>query len=173
MRPDLHLGDRDMRNGLVGLAALLLLPSPHFASAQTQASRYINPASLTKPNGYTHVVVAPDNRTVYVAGQVALDSTGQLVGGSDFKAQAQRVYENLRRALTSVGGSLDDVVKTTTFITDLRNLPTLREVRAQLSQRSGRPPANTLVVVSSLARPELMIEVEAIAVLRGSVRFAE
>ena len=158
--------------GWACLTALLLLARPHFAAAQTQASRYLNPPSLTKPNGYTHVVVAPDNRTVYLAGQVALDSTGQLVGGGDFKAQAQRVYENLRRALTSVGGSLDDVVKTTTFITDLKNLPTLREVRAQVS-RSGHPPANTLVVVSSLARPELMIEVEAVAVLSQSVRFAQ
>ena len=158
---------------LAGLAALVLLIAPQAAaSAQTQGSRYINPPSLTKPNGYTHVVVAPDNRTVYVAGQVALDSTGQLVGAGDFKAQAERVYENLRRALTSVGGSLDDVVKTTTFITDIKNLPALREVRARIS-RSGRPPANTLVVVSSLARPELMIEVEAVAVLSQSVRFAQ
>ena len=157
---------------LAALAALVLLSSLRSVSAQSQASRYINPPSLTKPNGYTHVVVAPDNRTVYIAGQVAFDSTGQLVGGGDFKAQAQRVYQNLRRALASVGGSVDDVVKTTTFITDLKNLPTLREVRSQVS-RSGRPPANTLVVVSSLARPELMIEVEAIAVLRGSVRYAE
>ncbi len=125
---------------LAGLAALLLLTTPQSAvSAQTQGSRYINPPSLTKPNGYTHVVVAPDNRTVYVAGQVAFDSTGQLVGAGDFKAQAQRVYENLRRALTSVGGSLDDVVKTTTFITDIKNLPALREVRAQVSR--SRPPA--------------------------------
>ena len=158
---------------LAGFAALLLLTTPQSAaSAQTQGSRYINPPSLTKPNGYTHVVVAPDNRTVYVAGQVALDSTGQLVGAGDFKAQTERVYENLRRALTSVGGSLDDVVKTTTFITDVKNLPALREVRARIS-RSGRPPANTLVVVSSLARPELMIEVEAVAVLSQSVRFAQ
>jgi enamine deaminase RidA (YjgF/YER057c/UK114 family) len=151
-------------------SSLSLLPST--LPAQSQASRYINPASLVKPNGYTHVVVAPDGRTVYLAGQVAFDSTGQLVGAGDFRAQADRVYQNLRRALTAVGGSLDDVVKTTTFITDLKNLPALREVRAQYS-RSAKPPANTLLVVSSLARPELLIEVEAIAVLRQSVRYAE
>ena len=70
---------------LAAFAALLLLIAPQSAaSAQTQGSRYINPPSLTKPNGYTHVVVAPDNRTVYVAGQVAIDSTGQLVGAGDF-----------------------------------------------------------------------------------------
>jgi len=141
-------------------------------AAQGQASRYINPPGLTKPNGYTHVVVAPDGRTVYLAGQVAFDSTGQLVGGADFRPQADRVYENLRRALASVGGTLEDVVKTTTFITDLKNLPTLREVRSQYA-RSGRPPANTMLVVSSLARTELLIEVEAIAILRTGVRFTE
>ena len=141
-------------------------------SAQGQASRYINPPALVKPNGYTHVVVAPDGRTVYVAGQVAFDSTGQLVGSGDFRAQADRVYQNLSRALASVGGTLEDVVKTTTFITDLKNLPTLREVRSQ-SARSGHPPANTMLVVSSLARPELLIEVEAIAILRTGVRFTE
>ena len=140
MRPDSHPGDRRYahRTGWV-LAALLLLASPPSSSAQTQTSRYINPPGLTKPNGYTHVVVAPDNRTVYLAGQVAFDSTGQLVGAGDFKAQAQRVYENLRRALASVGGSLDDVVKTTTFITDIKNLPAC----AKSGPRSPavRPPA--------------------------------
>jgi len=80
--------------------------------------------------------------------------------------------QNLGRALASVGGTLEDVVKTTTFITDLKNVPTLREVRSQHA-RSGRLPANTLLVVSSLARPELLIEVEAIAILRAGVRFTE
>ncbi|MFL5492535.1 MAG: RidA family protein, partial [Gemmatimonadales bacterium] len=58
---------------VAGLVALLLLTTQSSVTAQTQGSRYINPPSLTKPNGYTHVVVAPDNRTVYVAGQVAFD----------------------------------------------------------------------------------------------------
>jgi len=157
---------------LVLSLASLMGPFNSDLAAQGQASRYINPSGLAKPNGYTHVVVAPDGRTVYIAGQVAFDSTGQLVGAGDFRAQADRVYQNLQRALKAVGGSLDDVVKTTTYITDLKNVPALREVRAQYS-RSARPPASTLLVVSSLARPELMIEVEAVAVLRASVRYAE
>jgi enamine deaminase RidA (YjgF/YER057c/UK114 family) len=164
---------RFSRGRALVLSVLSLLPFlGSELDAQSQASRYINPSSLVKPNGYTHVVVAPDGRTVYVAGQVAFDSTGQLIGAGDFRAQADRVYQNLRRALSAVGGSLQDVVKTTTYITDLKNLQLLREVRAQYS-RSGSPPANTLLVVSSLARPELMIEVEAVAVLGQSVRFAQ
>jgi enamine deaminase RidA (YjgF/YER057c/UK114 family) len=137
--------------------------------AQGSGARYINPPTLVKPNGYTHVVVAPDGRTAYIAGQVAYDSTGQLVGGNDFKAQAERVFQNLRRALASVGGSLDDVVKTTTFVTDEKHLAALREIRLKYLDPT-HPPANTLVVVSSLARPTLLIEIEAIAVLRNVVR---
>jgi len=152
----------------MGVATLLIL-SPSQAHSQGQAPRFINPPSLVKPTGYTHVVVAPDGRTVYVAGQVALDSTGQLVGGGDFRAQAEQVFHNLRRALTSVGGSLGDVIKTTTFVTDLKNVPPLREVRGKYLDPK-HPPANTLLVVSSLARPELLLEIEAVAVLGQAVR---
>jgi enamine deaminase RidA (YjgF/YER057c/UK114 family) len=148
------------------LTVLVLLPT---TGAAQGGSRYLNPPTLVKPNGYTHVVVAPDARTVYVAGQVAFDSTGQLVGGSDFQAQADRVFQNLRRALASVGGSLDDVVKTTTFVTDQKNVEKLREIRLKYLDKA-HPPANTLVVVSSLARPNLLIEIEAVAVLSGVVR---
>jgi enamine deaminase RidA (YjgF/YER057c/UK114 family) len=148
------------------LTVLVLLPT---TGAAQGGSRYLNPPTLVKPNGYTHVVVAPDARTVYVAGQVAFDSTGQLVGGSDFQAQADRVFQNLRRALSSVGGSLDDVVKTTTFVTDQKNVEKLREIRLKYLDKA-HPPANTLVVVSSLARPNLLIEIEAVAVLSGVVR---
>jgi len=149
--------------------ALLLLVPCSTAAAQGAAPQFINPANLVKPNGYTHVVVAPDGRTVYVAGQVALDSAGQLVGAGDFRAQADQVFRNLRRALASVGGDLQDVVKSTTFITDLEQLPSLREVRAR-HLPSSHPPASTLVVVSSLARRDFLIEIEAVAVLRRAVR---
>src|SRR5918998_6923572 len=135
------------------LIVLLLMPTVVFAQGGTQ---YVNPPTLVKPNGYTHVVVAPDGRTVYVAGQVAFDSTGQLVGGNDFKAQADRVFQNLRRALGSVGGSLDDVVKTTTFVTDEKHVALLRDIRLKYLD-AAHPPANTLVVVSSLARPTLLV----------------
>lgn len=149
---------------------MLLLSLPcSGAAAQGVAPQFINPPGLVKPNGYTHVVVAPDGRTVYVAGQVALDSAGQLVGNGDFPAQAEQVFRNLRRALSSVGGSLEDVVKSTTFVTDRAHVPLLREVRTK-HLPAAYPPASTLVVVSGLARADLLIEIEAVAVLRKSVR---
>jgi enamine deaminase RidA (YjgF/YER057c/UK114 family) len=110
-------------------------------------------------------VVAPDGRTVYIAGQVAVDSAGRLVGGTDFRAQAEQVFANLQQALESVGAGFGDVAKTTIFVTDMSQLPALREVRAKYLD-PDRPPASTLVQVAGLARPELLLEVEAVAVLR-------
>lgn len=139
--------------------------------AQTAEPQYIDPPSLTHPTGYTQVVVAPDGRTVYVAGQNATDSAGQVVGGTDFQAQAAAAYTNLQRALASVGGSLKDIVKTTTFLTDARQIPLLRPVRTRFLDAT-HPPANTLVIISSLARPNLLIEVEAVAILPTPYRSA-
>jgi enamine deaminase RidA (YjgF/YER057c/UK114 family) len=146
------------------LLALLTLPLASQASPQGTGNTYINPKGLVTPTGYTHVVVAADRRTIYIAGQVAFDSTGKVVGGADFAAQAEQVFTNLRRALSSVGGSFEDVVKMTTLITDVKNVPALREIRTRYLDPKT-PPANTLVV-AQLVRPELLLEIEAVAVLR-------
>ena len=150
-------------------ALLFLALLPMAAVAQGTGTRYINPKGLIKPTGYTHLVIAPDGRTVYIAGQVALDSSGKVVGNGDFTAQADQVFRNLKRALESVGGSMADLVKTTTFITDIKHVPALRDIRARYLDKS-QPPANTLVAVSGLARAELMIEIEGVAVLGSIVR---
>ncbi|HET9464347.1 MAG TPA: RidA family protein [Gemmatimonadales bacterium] len=139
------------------------------AAAQGTGTRYINPKGLVKPTGYTHLVIAPDGRTVYIAGQVSLDSAGKVVGTGDFAAQAEQVFENLQHALGSVGGSMADLVKTTTFVTDVRHVAALRDIRGRFLSRS-QPPANTLLVVSGLARPELLIEIEGVAMLGSIVR---
>jgi enamine deaminase RidA (YjgF/YER057c/UK114 family) len=158
-----------IRSCTAGSVLLLLALIPRVGVAQGSSTRYVNPATLASPAGYTHVVIAPDGRTVYIAGQVALDSTGAVVGEGDFAAQAEQVYRNLERALESVGGSMADLVKTTTFVTDIKNLPSLRDIRSRRLSRT-QPPANTLVEVSSLARRELLIEIEAVAVLGRIVR---
>jgi enamine deaminase RidA (YjgF/YER057c/UK114 family) len=146
------------------ILAIAAFAGPLDSQAQSTGNTYINPRGLVTPTGYTHVVVAADRRTVYIAGQVAFDSTGKVVGGSDFTAQAEQVFANLQRALASVGGSFGDVVKMTTLITDVKNVPALREIRTRYLDPK-EPPANTLVV-AQLVRPELLLEIEAIAVLR-------
>jgi 2-iminobutanoate/2-iminopropanoate deaminase len=155
------------RSHALAIGALVLAAplSATPARAQTGESRYINPPGLTKPSGYTHVVLAADGRTVYIAGQVAFDSTGAVVGPGDFRAQAERVFANLRIALASVGATFSDVVKTTTFITDLGNMATFREIRGKYLD-PARPPANSLIPVATLARPDILLEIEAVAFLR-------
>ena len=145
------------------IASLTLAAST--ARAQGGGARYINPPGLSKPTGYTHVVLAADGRTLYIAGQVAYDSTGTLVGPGDFRVQAERVFANLRLALASAGATFSDVVKMTTYITNVANVATLREIRSKHLD-PARPPANTLVPVATLARPEFLLEIEAVAVLR-------
>lgn len=123
----------------------------------------MNPATLSKPSGYTHVVTVSGGRTVYVAGQVALDQAGNLVGQGDLKAQARQVFENLKAALASSDATFDDVVKITVFMTDVSDLQAFRETRN--SYFTKEPPASTLVQVVRLARPEFLIEIEAVAVV--------
>ena len=142
--------------------SVLLLLAAGIAAAPAPRNAHINPATLSKPAGYTHVVEARGGRTLYVSGQVALDASGALVGAGDFKAQTERVFENLKLALASSRAGLDDVVKITIFVTDASQIQTVREVRDRYF--SGEKPASTFVQVVRLARPELLIEVEAIAV---------
>ena len=113
--------------------------------------------------GYSHV--ARVGNTVYIAGQVALDRSGNLVGKDDIEAQAEQVYENLKAILNELGGSLEDIVKLTTYLTDRSQLQGFRHVRNRFF-REPFPP-NTLVFVSGLAQPEYLVEIEAVAVLTG------
>lgn len=126
--------------------------------------RHINPPTLARPTGYTHVVETTAARTVYISGQVALDASGAIVGAGDMRAQAQQVFENLHTALRSVGASFNDVVKVTYFITDMAQLPVVREVRDQFIQPENLP-ASTAVEIRRLAREEYLLEIEAIAAL--------
>jgi reactive intermediate/imine deaminase len=125
--------------------------------------RHTNPPSLSKPTGYTHVVQVIQGKTVYIAGQVAFDGSGALVGKGDFAAQTRQVMENLKAALAAAGATFANVVKVNTYVTDMSQIAALREIRA--AYFGTNPPASTLVQVVGLARPDLMIEIEAIAVV--------
>jgi len=131
--------------------------------AQTE---FINPKGLAAPHGYTHVVAAKPGKVVFVAGQVAMDAQGQLVGKSDLRAQAKQVFENLKTALAASGATFNDVVKITWYVKGYtpQNLATLREVRDGYVNKE-KPPASTLVGVASLFQDDYLLEVEAIAVV--------
>jgi enamine deaminase RidA (YjgF/YER057c/UK114 family) len=129
----------------------------------TMTHRYINPPTLARPMGYTHVVEASGARTFYISGQVAMDDSGNIVGEGDMGAQARQVFENLHTALRSVGASFKDVVKLTYFIVDMSQMQTVREARDQYIQPEYLP-ASTAVEVRRLAREEFLLEIEAVAV---------
>lgn len=129
-----------------------------------QNKRYLNPESMHAPTGYTHVVETTGMRTVYIAGQIALDPQGNLVGLGDMAAQAEQVFRNLDAALKAVGARFGDVVKVTYFITDMTQAQAVRTMRDRYFP-PDRLPAGTLVEVSRLARDEFLLEIEAIAVL--------
>ncbi|MDO9407745.1 RidA family protein [Patulibacter sp.] len=102
---------------------------------------------------------------VIVSGQAALDPNGNTVGAGDFDAQAEQVFANLRRVLEAAGSSLDRVVKVTIYLTDMANFPKIVQLRAR--HFSEPWPADTIVEVRALARPELQLEIEAIALAGG------
>jgi len=126
--------------------------------------RFVNPPTLPKPNGYSHVVEVRRGTTIIISGQVALDSAGNLVGRGDFVAQTEQVFKNIKAALESVGASYKDVAKLTIFVVDRSQVPALREIRDRYVNTAS-PPASSLVQVQGLVRDEFLIEIEATAVV--------
>jgi len=125
-----------------------------------------NPDGLSKPTGYTDVTVVPAGRQVQISGQVALDAHGNVVGKGDIGAQAEQVYKNLEVALAEVGLNFSHVFKMVTYVVGLKPelLPPVRAARAKRFG-DGPFPASTLVGVTALVNPDLLIEVEVIAAL--------
>jgi reactive intermediate/imine deaminase len=101
---------------------------------------------------------------VFVSGQAAIDQSGALVGVSDFDAQAEQAFKNLQQVLEAAGSGLDRIVKVTIFLTDMSNFPKIVDLRGRWFTQPY--PADTIVEVTSLALPELEIEIEAIAAVR-------
>jgi reactive intermediate/imine deaminase len=129
----------------------------------SEQRRFLDPDTLPRPAGYSHVVDVPAGRLVFISGQVPLDAGGELVGEGDLEAQTRQVFENLGAALSAAGASWSDVVKVGYFLVDVGDLPTVRAVRDEYVDKA-RPPASTLVEVTRLFRGDVLIEVEAIAV---------
>jgi enamine deaminase RidA (YjgF/YER057c/UK114 family) len=135
------------------------------SSAQIPVTaNFINPEAMHRPAGYTHVVEVTAGRPVYIAGQVALDRSGAIVGPGDIRTQARQVFDNLQAGLQAVGAGFEQVVKLTYYLVDATQLPIVREVRDQYVN-TQQPPASTAVEVRRLVRDDLLLEVEAVAVI--------
>jgi reactive intermediate/imine deaminase len=146
---------------------LVLAAIPVLAFAQQRAPhiKRTNPPALSLPTGYTHIVeVIGPGTLVYIAGQVASDKDGKLVGDRDMKAQAEQVFRNLEAALKAAGATFSDVVKMNTYTTDMSQVAAVREVRARYF--GDTTPASTLVQVAALANPAFMLEIEVVAAVK-------
>jgi enamine deaminase RidA (YjgF/YER057c/UK114 family) len=122
---------------------------------------------MPAPFGYSQVVQVTGGHPVYVAGQVPLGPDNQIVGVGDFQAQAWQAFENVRLALEAVGLNFYHVVKMQMFLTDIAHLPELREVRDQFIN-TAQPPASTTMQVAALFRPEVLFEIDVVAIAPDS-----
>ena len=132
--------------------------------AQAQSVEFKNPSDLSKPNGYSHVVVVNHGRLIFVSGQVGMDKDGKMAG--DFAAQAKQAFTNLKLALAAVGARPSDLVKINYFVVGLNHdkLVALRDARDGVIDKE-HPPASTLAGVQALFREDVQVEIEAEAVI--------
>ncbi len=144
--------------GLLGLCVQAFAGEP--------AIKLLNPPGLFQPSTFSQLATVSDGKLVLISGQTARDAQSNLVGKGDLRAQTVQVFENIKVALQSVGADFDDVAKLTTFVVNLK--PADRMMIAEVIARyflPGRRPAHTLVGIDALAVEDLLIEIEAIAVV--------
>jgi len=131
--------------------------------------RIVNPRGLAKPLGsYSHVARAQAGELLFIAGQVAVDARGKLVGAGDFEAQARQVFKNLGAALRSAGAGYGNIVQFTTYLVDSRDIPRLRKFRERHYAKwfpGGQYPPNTLLIIDRLVSEDFLLEISAIAAL--------
>jgi enamine deaminase RidA (YjgF/YER057c/UK114 family) len=125
------------------------------------SAQFIQPDGMPKPPTYTPVV--RNGNTIYIAGQTAQNEKGEVVGKGDPGAQAEQIFDNLRKCLASAGGSFEHLVKITVYLTDARFREPVAAVRSKYLKEPF--PASTLVVVAGLANPDYLLEIEGIAVV--------
>lgn len=123
---------------------------------------FASPDSLPSPSGYSHVVTIPAGRLVWTSGQVGIDGEGAIAAG--WEGQTRTAFGNVGRALAAAGAGWGDVVKLTLYVVDVAELQTIRAVRDEFVNTES-PPTSSLVQVAGLFRPEVLIEVEAVAYL--------
>lgn len=126
-------------------------------------SHLSEPPGVAPSSGYTHVVTGTGHLAA-IAGQMPFDAEGELVGAGDPTAQARQVFRNMQGCLAGVGATFADVMKLTYYVTDISHVPQILAARDEFVD-TGRPPASTVVQVVALYRPDLLLEVDAFALL--------
>lgn len=172
-----HTSECGNRDGLVtrryalaatGLAGLsTIMPLSAHAQERRQDFSMVTPDGLRKPRGYSQAAVVRAGTLVYLAGQVPTNITGSLIGAGEFRPQLEQVFRNLNLGITGLGGTFRNIIKLNYFCVqaveqaELRHVNEVRDSYIDIEN----PPVSTFLFVSRLARPEWMIEIEAVAVL--------
>ena len=153
--------------GTIVLVAQFATAQAERSAKESTAVQFLNPQGLSKPNGYTQVVVSPSAKIIYVSGQVPLNAKGEVVAEGDFRRQVTQVMENLKVALAAAGATMKDVIKANYYVVNLKpeQVAVIREVRSKYFS-ADHPPAGTLVGVTALVQEGYMIEIEAEAALK-------
>jgi 2-iminobutanoate/2-iminopropanoate deaminase len=145
---------------------LLLIVMLSMAQKDSSIIKFANPAALSSPKGYSHAATIDlGNCTmIIISGQVALDSSGSLVGKGDVSKQTEQVFLNIKNVVHEFGGTMANVVKLGIYMIDVSQIQAVRDVRNKFINVKN-PPASTLVQVSKLFRDDLLIEIEATAII--------
>lgn len=125
---------------------------------------------VIEPDPTEQFRIAPGYRVgnlVIISGQASINENGEVVGAGDFDAQAEQVFKNIRRTLEAAGSSMEKIIKVNIYLTDMSHFPKIVELRGKYFTQPW--PADTITGVTALALPELMIEIEATALVDGEV----
>lgn len=122
------------------------------------------PAGLSKPTGHwTTVTTARPGKLVFISGLTAKNERGEIVGVGDVRAQSRQVCENLVAAMRAAGGTLADIMRVDVYIKDMAGFKDIHDIRREYF--GSNPPASTMVAVAAFTHPDMLIEINAIAVL--------
>jgi 2-iminobutanoate/2-iminopropanoate deaminase len=148
------------------LAVGLFLSCQVFSQTNSPLVSFRNPNTVSAPTGYSHVAeIDLGNCTMLlISGQVALDANGTLIGKNDLAKQTEQVFINIKNILLASGGNMEHLVKTGIFMRDASQILLFRDIRNKFINPKN-PPASTLVEVSRLFREDILIEIEATAII--------
>lgn len=146
--------------------SFMLLAVTGFSQVDSSIVKFRNASSLMPPKGYSHVAIVDlgNCEMIVMSGQVPLDSKGNLVGKDNLAKQADQVFFNIQNIMAELGGTMDNVIKIGIYMVDVSQIQTLRAIRDKYINLE-KPPASTLVEVRKLFRDDVLLEIEATAII--------
>ncbi|PSL44326.1 enamine deaminase RidA (YjgF/YER057c/UK114 family) [Chitinophaga niastensis] len=148
------------------LIPALFISMMAFAQTKPSIVQMTNPAAVATPHGYSQAAVIDlgNCKMIIISGQVALDKQGILIGKDDAGKQTEQSFLNIKNIIEEAGGTMDNIVKLGYFVTDVAQIQTIRSVRDKFIN-TEKPPTSTLVQVNKLFRNDVLIEIEATAII--------